>query len=391
MTSDIAVYEGGQLDAYRPQIMTPEAAKALDEQVRLCTKAVLREGTDYGVIPGTGEKALWRPGAQKLLQWFQLGFTCERVDIERDADGRKHGITYRAVITRRGSGEVLATCEGTADYDESKFYQSAEEVQRKAEANERKWAKKDGRVADPTKWKNRVEWRADWNALMKRAQKRAIVGATSDATAAGGIFTDREEDDSPAPAGGDPSWYERALGEALAITTKEQGRLLYAEAAEAKRSGTATRDHADHVQNRIRQRVEQLETHIQVDVEDVTPEDASPVQAAPPVAAEPPFHPQAGTGEAPERRPAKAINEQKLQLNSERQRLGLGDSEQEWEDWLADLARLADLNTPIASPGELTRLEAKRVLERLKTLPDAKALRKLLDTGEIAGGGDGGE
>ena len=305
MTSDIAVYEGGQLDAYRPQIMTPEAAKALDEQVRLCTKAVLREGTDYGVIPGTGEKALWRPGAQKLLQWFQLGFTCERVDIERDNDGRKHGITYRATITRRGSGEVLATCEGTADYDETKFYQSAEDVQRKAEANERKWAKKDGRVADPTKWKSRGEWRADWNALMKRAQKRAIVGATSDATAAGGIFTDREEDDSPAPAGGDPSWYERALGEALAITTKEQGRLLYAEAAEAKRTGVATRDHADHVQNRIRQRVEQLETHIQVDVEDVTPLNASPEQAAPPVAAEPPF-PQAGSGEALQERRYRA-------------------------------------------------------------------------------------
>ena len=354
-SNDVALYDGGQLDAYRPQIMTPEAAKALDEQVRLCTKAVLREGTDYGVIPGTGEKALWRPGAQKLLQWFQLGFTCERVDIERDADGRKHGITYRAAITRRGSGEVLATCEGTADYDESKFFQSAEEVQRKAEANERKWAKKDGRVADPGKWKNRGEWRADWNALMKRAQKRAIVGATSDATAAGGIFTDREEDDSPAPAGGDPSWYERALGEALAITTKEQGRLLYAEAAEAKRSGTATRDHADHVQNRIRQRVEQLETHIQVDVEDVATLDASPEQAAPPVAAEPPF-PQAGSGEAPSRPAAKITSGQQKLLDGHRARL-YDDSPEDWDRWLADLATLAGLDAPIAAPAELTQAE----------------------------------
>ena len=386
MTSDIAVYEGGQLDDYRPQIMTPEAAKALDEQVRLCTKAVLREGTDYGVIPGTGEKALWRPGAQKLLQWFQLGFTCERTEIERDADGRKHGITYRAVITRRGSGEVLATCEGTADYDESKFYQSAEEVQRKAEANERKWAKKDGRVADPTKWKTRGEWRADWNALMKRAQKRAIVGATSDATAAGGIFTDREEDDSPAPAGGDPSWYERALGEALAITTKEQGRLLYAEAAQAHRSGAATRDHADHVQNRIKKRIEQLETHIQVDVEDVTPLDASPEQAAPPVAADPPF-PQAASGEAPSRPPAKITSGQQKLLDDRRARL-YDDSAEDWDQWLADLAKLAWLETPIAAPTELTQAEATQAIARLKTVPDAKALRKLLDTGEIAGGGD---
>src|SRR6185312_10377984 len=103
----------------------------------------------------------------------------------------------------------LATCEGTADYDETKFYQTAEEVQRKAEYNERKWAKQYKRPADPTKWKNRGEWRADWNALMKRAQKRAIVGAVSDATAAGGIFTDREEDDHVSARQDDgPTWYE---------------------------------------------------------------------------------------------------------------------------------------------------------------------------------------
>ena len=63
--------------------ITPDQAKALDEQVRQCTEAVLREGTDYGIIPGTnGEKTLWRPGAQKLLQWFRLGYICERVEID---------------------------------------------------------------------------------------------------------------------------------------------------------------------------------------------------------------------------------------------------------------------------------------------------------------------
>lgn len=171
--TELTPYAGGQAEEYQARvIMTPEAAKALDEQVRRCTEAVLREGTDYGVIPGTsGEKTLWRPGAQKLLQWFGLGYTCDRVEVERDDQGRKHGITYKCTVGRRlpdGSVDIKATCEGTADYDESKFYQSAEEVQRKAEYNERKWAKQYGRVADPTKWKNRGEYRADWNALMKR-------------------------------------------------------------------------------------------------------------------------------------------------------------------------------------------------------------------------------
>jgi hypothetical protein len=279
--TDLDIYQPGTAAGYQPgMIMTPEDARALDDQVRTCTEAVLREGTDYGIIPGTGgEKTLWRPGAQKLLQWFGLSFSCERVEIERDDQGRKHGITYRATVARRlpdGSLDIKATCEGTADYDESKFCQPAEEVQRKAEASERKWAKKDGRVADPTKWKNRGEYRADWNALMKRAQKRAIVGAVVDATAAGGIFTDREEDDhAPAPQDDGAAWYEQALEAAFTFTAttdhtaEEIGRQLYVDAARAARDGLCTPRQANHVQNRIRQRVEKLKTAVVVDVEDL--------------------------------------------------------------------------------------------------------------------------
>lgn len=276
MSTDIDVYQpgNGQLDQAH-LAMTPAQAMALDEQVRRCTEAVLREGIDYGVIPGTnGEKTLWRPGAQKLLQWFRLECICERTEVERDDDGRKHGITYRAEVGRglkTAAPVILATCEGTADYDESKFYQSAEEVQRKAEASERRWAKKDGRVADPTKWKNRSEWRADWNALMKRAQKRAIVGAVVDATAAGGIFTGREEDDHAPVAEDDGlTWYEATLDVVHTFTDLEDGRSLYVQAAEAHRSGRITRRQQDHLQNTIKQRVKKLQAAtVVVEAEDL--------------------------------------------------------------------------------------------------------------------------
>ncbi len=279
--TDLDVYQpaNGQLGQYQAGIvMTPDDAKALDEQVRACTRAVLREGTDYGTIPGTnGEKSLWRPGAQKLLQWFRLECTCDRIDIERDDDGRKHGITYRATVTRRlpdGSLTTLATCEGTADYDESKFYQTAEQVQRKAEDRERVNAEKYRRVPRPTKWQGLPEYRADWNALMKRAQKRAIVGAVVDATAAGGIFTDREEDDhAPAPAGDGPSWYEQAIGQALTSADAEQGgelQALFVAAAQAHKDGLISRRQQDHVQNTVRQRVELLKkTTAVVEAEDL--------------------------------------------------------------------------------------------------------------------------
>lgn len=280
--TDIDVYQpAGGIGQYQAGIiMTEETAKALDDQVRACTKAVLRENTDYGIIPGTnGEKTLWRPGAQKLLQWFGLGYTCDRVEIERDDDGRKHGITYKCTVARRlpdGSLDIKATCEGTADYDESKFYQTAEQVKARLREQEHKWAAKDRRAPNADRWNSAREYRADWNALMKRAQKRAIVGAVVDATAAGGIFTDREEDDSPAPPPQDdgPTWYEQALEAALSFTSVDDGRKLYVEAAQAARDGLCTPRQATHIQNRLKQRDRLLKTATPVDVEDLGREEA---------------------------------------------------------------------------------------------------------------------
>ena len=279
--TDLDIYQPGTAAGYQPgMIMTPEDARALDDQVRTCTEAVLREGTDYGIIPGTsGEKTLWRPGAQKLLQWFGLGYSCERTEIERDDQGRKHGITYKCTVARRlpdGSLDIKATCEGTADYDESRFFQDVETVRARLRDQEHKWAAKDHRAPNADRWNSAKEYRADWNALMKRAQKRAIVGAVVDATAAGGIFTDREEDDhAPAPQDDGPTWYEQALEAAFTFTaTRDQaaeeiGRQLYVDAARAARDGLCTPRQANHVQNRIRQRVEKLKTAVVVDVEDL--------------------------------------------------------------------------------------------------------------------------
>ena len=273
--TDIDVYQSAnKIVEYQAGIvMTPDQARAMDEQVRRCTQAVLREGTDYGVIPGTGgEKSLWRPGAQKLLQWFRLGYTCERTEIERDDQGRKHGITYRAEVKRRhpdGSYEILATCEGTADYDESKFFKDAEQVRREAEARERKFARIDGRSPSPAKWTNLPEYRADWNSLMKRAQKRAIVGAVVDATAAGGIFTDREEDDAPVITDDGPTWTEIALGHANTFTDIDDGRALYLEAAAAHKDGRCSRRQQDLIQNTVTKRAKFLQSAVVVEAEDL--------------------------------------------------------------------------------------------------------------------------
>lgn len=101
--------------------------------------------------------------------------------------------------------------------------------------------------------------------------------------------------------------------------------------------------------------------------------------AAPPAEAAP--DEAVPAGEAAERPPALATTGQRSQLDTQRQRLGYGDSEQDWDDWLHDLAGLAKI-AAIASPAELTQREAKDVIWHLKSLKDQAAVKRLLATGE---------
>lgn len=197
--TDLAAYTAHAPEEYRARfVMSPDEAGALDRQLRECMRAVLVPGTDYGTIPGMGDKpSLFKPGAEKLIQWFGFGFENVRDEIERDADGIRVGVTYRCTVYKQladGRKVTVATCEGYAGFDEDKFFVSADRARDKAEASERKWARKDGRQPNSAKWENAAEYRAPWNSVLKMAQKRALVGAAIDATAAAGLFTQDLED-----------------------------------------------------------------------------------------------------------------------------------------------------------------------------------------------------
>lgn len=139
--------------------LTPAQAKQRAIWVRDVTRAALEKDVDYGIIPGTGNKqTLLKPGAEMLLLAAGLGFTMDRVD---DDDSRHHeGVTYKCTV-RRGD-TIVASCDGYAGYDESRF--------------------------------RRTNGRADWNSLVKMAQKRALVGAALNAVAGSGLFHVDPED-----------------------------------------------------------------------------------------------------------------------------------------------------------------------------------------------------
>ncbi len=196
--TDLAAYQPQVIEEYRPRIiMAASEAAEMDSQLRDMMRAVLVEGTDYGTVPGASKPSLWKPGAEKLLQWFGFGHEIEKAETERAEDGTRVGVTYRCTVFKEmGDGRkvTVATCEGYTGYDEDTFYTSEQDARRKAEAAERKWAAQYRRPVNSAKWEFATEYRAPWNTLIKIAQKRALVGAALQATSASTLFTQDLED-----------------------------------------------------------------------------------------------------------------------------------------------------------------------------------------------------
>ena len=168
--------------SHGPARRTPAEAAAWAGWVREMKRAVLVDQVDYGTIPGTAKPTLWKSGAEALLLAAGYGATMERLD---DTASQLHeGITYRCTVL--DGDTVRATCDGYAGYDETRFHYPK------------------GR-------------RADWNTVVKMAQKRAYVGAVLNACAASGLFVADLDDDPRTPPPGPDQ----------AVSRDEQG-VLYA-------------------------------------------------------------------------------------------------------------------------------------------------------------------
>lgn len=161
-----------------PIEMLPIAAVA-EQFARLqgFVKSQMKEGVDYGVIPGTKKNSLLKPGAEKLLNLHALACKLEIVTSETMVDWKQpfFNYCYRASVYNPRTGQVLATADGACNSEEKKYRNTYE------------------KGGDP---------RDLVNTFMKMAQKRAMVGATLMACRASDIFTTDLEDGEEGAAGG---------------------------------------------------------------------------------------------------------------------------------------------------------------------------------------------
>lgn len=185
-----AMLEPNQLGLVRP-IATPAELLVLHDDVTAIVQKALKQGLDYDVIPGTGDKpSLLKPGAEKLNVAFgaapEYDILEQQVDHNHDVKWSKrkkkwnnkfHGDKtftweneegtslglYRYVVRCRlvREGRLLGTCIGVCSTMESKYVDRPRDCE---------------------------------NTALKMAQKRAYVGATLHAYALSNRFTQDVED-----------------------------------------------------------------------------------------------------------------------------------------------------------------------------------------------------
>lgn len=170
--SDLAVQKS-QMQAveYVPSVaITLEQAKENMQRLHQVVKDLMEENVDYGKIPGTPKPTLLKPGAEKLLQFYGLGHRATCADKIEDWEKGFFYYRYRVdVFKTRPDGLVIevASCEGSANSKEKRY-------------------------------RNQDVYTIV-NTLQKMAVKRALVGASLQATGTSGIFTQDLEDIGIAP------------------------------------------------------------------------------------------------------------------------------------------------------------------------------------------------
>jgi hypothetical protein len=183
-------------------------------------KDVMKPGEHYGVIPGTGTKpSLLKAGAEKLCLTFRLAPDYE---VTERAEGQHLNIVSKCTLTHIPSGQKFGAGMGSCSTREAKYaYRNAarkcpacgkEAIIKGKEEYGGGWVcfkKKDGCGAKFQDDDQAIEGQASgrvanedvadqYNTVLKMANKRSLVAAVLNATAASDIFTQDIEDIVPA-------------------------------------------------------------------------------------------------------------------------------------------------------------------------------------------------
>lgn len=215
-----------------PAVRTANALVARDElsvqdvvgqadKIKQVMAAAMTEGVHFGKIPGVNKPTLLKPGAETLNVLLRLAPSYESEKVFHD--GGHLTVISRCTLTHIPTGMVIAQGEGLCSTHESKYaYRKAERTC--PECGEPQVRKGKARGSQPGNWYCwrkmggcGATWPLDsdegrafdavetgrvdnpdlpdmWNTVLKMADKRALIAATLNGTAASDIFTQDVED-----------------------------------------------------------------------------------------------------------------------------------------------------------------------------------------------------
>ena len=197
------------------QERTVEEVIAQVKKIQEVVKAVMKEGEHFGVIPGTNKPTLLKPGAEKLCLTFRLDPQYETTESH---DGRHLTIVSRCLLWHIPSGQRMGSGMGSCSTKESKYAWreskrlcpkcGAETIIKGKEEFGGGWvcgttgggggAKfEDGDSAITGQVIGRTpndDLEDSYNTVLKMSNKRSLVAAVLNVTAASDLFTQDLED-----------------------------------------------------------------------------------------------------------------------------------------------------------------------------------------------------
>ena len=106
-------------------VMDIQTALARYRSIVAFVRQVLREGVDYGIVPGTDKATLLKPGAERLCSFFGLAPQFHVVETIEDWTGSEHDgepfihYWYKCMLFQ--SGQFVGEADGSCNSRENKY------------------------------------------------------------------------------------------------------------------------------------------------------------------------------------------------------------------------------------------------------------------------------
>jgi hypothetical protein len=176
--------------------LTASDIRAQVNLIQEVMKAVMKNGTHYGTIPGTQKPTLFKAGAEKVLMTFQLVSGDPKIEDLSISDLVRYRVTV-PILTRSGTLVGCGTGECSSDEEKYKWRRPVcdEEFDATPENKRReKWFK--GKEKPYSQKQVRTSPADVANTVLKMAHKRGLVAGTLVTTAASDVF-DQDLEDMP--------------------------------------------------------------------------------------------------------------------------------------------------------------------------------------------------